>query len=402
MFPLHIEDIRISYQGHDLSQYGLFPLFAWYLMDVIHLPEYFDQVTVNKTRNSNQPRKPKEHLFSDAQMGMGLISLPILGIERISKINERLSTESELAKLLGLPHFFEQSTAHGYLNRFTKWHVAQLDKINHQLLLRHGACAQQPLVIVDIDAQTHTLESRKRQKAMVGFNKKKPGKPCYQWNVAFVCHEAVSQRLMAGNSHCRQAVLALVDEVAQKLDDPLMLVRLDGGYLSAEVLEGLLERQLQICMACRYDWVLAQGIELKEENWERLDEITRVYEVGKTPVISTCAHPFRVVLVEKQQTPFPGSKSKKKVHRYGLLENVAFRLTPKGVYEFYHGRQTLEQFFKESTGPFQAGKMPSGKFRANEAYLQLVTIAENCCLWFKKNFCLPLGTPIRWKPCETS
>lgn len=402
MSQLHIENLRISYEGHDLSQYGLFPLILWYLMDVIKLPEYFEQVTVNKTRNPNRTRKPKEHLFSDAQMCMGLISLPILGIQRIGKMNERLSNETQLAKLLGLPRFFEQSTAHGYLNRFTTWHVAQLDAINHQLIKRHGTCAQHPLVIVDIDAQTHTLESRKREKAVVGFNKKKPGKPCYQWNMAFVCDEAVSQRLMAGNSHCRRTVLSLLDDVAQKLDNPLMIARLDGGYLSAEVLDALVERQLQICMACRYDWVLAQGIELKPEKWDQIDEITRLYDVGKTPVISTCAHPFRVVLVEKQQTPFPGSRSKKKVHRYGILENLAFNLKPKGVYNFYHGRQTIEQFFKESTGPFQAGKMPSQKFRANEAYLQLVTIAENCCLWFKKNFCLPPGTPIRWKPCETS
>jgi hypothetical protein len=193
MEQLHISDIRISYEGHDLSQYGLFPLIAWYLMDVIKLPEYFEQVTVNKTRNPNRSRKPKEHFFSDVHMCMGLLSLPILGISRISKINERLSNETELAKLLGLPRIFEQSTAHGYLNRFSKWHVAQLEKINHQLLLRHGVCTSQPLVIVDIDSQTHTLESRKRQKAVVGYNRKKPGKPCYQWNMAFVCNEAVSQ-----------------------------------------------------------------------------------------------------------------------------------------------------------------------------------------------------------------
>ena len=47
MSKLHIENIRITYQGHDLSQYGLFPLLAWYLMDVIKLPKYFEQVTVN-------------------------------------------------------------------------------------------------------------------------------------------------------------------------------------------------------------------------------------------------------------------------------------------------------------------------------------------------------------------
>lgn len=155
-------------------------------------------------------------------------------------------------------------------------------------------------------------------------------------------------------------------------------------------------------MACRYDWVLAPGIQLKPEKWEQMDDITRVYDVGETPVIKTGAHLFRVVLVEKKQTPFPGSRSQKRVHRYGILENLAFNLKPQGVYNFYHGRQTIEPFFKESTGPFQAGQMPSQKFQANEAYLRLVTIAENCGLWFKKNFCLPPGTPIRWKPCETS
>jgi hypothetical protein len=92
-----IEDIQITYQGHDLSQYGLFPLLAWYLMDVIKLPEYFAQVTVNKKRD-----KKKSPTFSDSQMCMGLVSLPILGISRISKINERLSNETELARLLGL------------------------------------------------------------------------------------------------------------------------------------------------------------------------------------------------------------------------------------------------------------------------------------------------------------
>ena len=97
-------------------------------MDVIKLPEYFAQVTVNKKRD-----KKKSSTFSDSQMCMGLCSLPILGISRINRINERLSNETELAKLLGLPRFFDQSTAHKYLNSFGKWHVSQLDRINHQL-----------------------------------------------------------------------------------------------------------------------------------------------------------------------------------------------------------------------------------------------------------------------------
>jgi len=190
-----------------------------------------------------------------------------------------------------------------------------------------------------------------------------------------------------------------------------MILRLDGGYLSGDILNTLWELGLQkrrrqslrlFIITCRYDWILSQGVALYEPNWQQIDEDTRLYDVGKSGVVSTCYHPFRVVLVEKKQHPFPGSKSQRKLFRYGICENLAFSLDAKGVYDFYHGRQTIEQFFKESTGPFSAGKMPSQRFRANEAYLQLVTIAENCMLWFKKNFCLKNGSMIQWKPYGTS
>jgi len=118
MSELHIDDIQISYAGYDLSQFGLFPLVAWYFLDVLRLRKHFEQtVTVNKKRNHNRKRKPKQREFSDADMCLGLMVLPILGIERIAQITERLSTETELAQLLGLPRFFNQSTGHEYLNR---------------------------------------------------------------------------------------------------------------------------------------------------------------------------------------------------------------------------------------------------------------------------------------------
>jgi hypothetical protein len=189
---------------------------------VLKLREYFQQVTVNKKRNHNQKRKPKKRDFTDEDMCIGLLALSILGISRISQITERLSNETQLAKLLSLPRFFSQATAHQYLNRFSQWHVSQLDSINHQLIKRHGNCTSQPIVVVDVDSQTHTLESRKREGAVVGYNRKKRGKPCYQWNVAFVCSEAVAQRLRAGNTHCRSALLELLEEVDQKLDHPFL------------------------------------------------------------------------------------------------------------------------------------------------------------------------------------
>ena len=99
---------------------------------------------------------------------------------------------------------------------------------------------------------------------------------------------------MPGNTHCRSVLLELLDNVKQKLKTELMIVRLDGGYLSGEILvEGLelacdrtrmsprnalVKRQLQLIIACRYDWILSQGIVLDEAKWKQVDDNTRLYE----------------------------------------------------------------------------------------------------------------------------
>ncbi len=75
----------------------------------------------------------------------------------------------------------------------------------------------------------------------------------------------------------------------------LMSVRLDGSYLYSEILNTLVQRELQLIIACRYDWVISQGVVLNESNWQQIDEMIRLYDVGKTTVVSTCEHQFRVV-----------------------------------------------------------------------------------------------------------
>lgn len=396
-----IRDIAVRFDGEDLSKYGLFPIFVWYLSDVIHLPEYFAQVSVNRKRSHGRTRKRRKTKYTDVQMCMGLVGIAVCGIPRIYQIDDVLKTETQVAHLIGLPQFFDQSTAHRYLNRFGKWHVSQLDRVNTQVLLEHGESARQDVVILDIDSQTHTLESRKRQQAVVGRNRKKPGRPCMQWNVGFVRGEAVSQRLMPGNTNGSQSLQWIIEDVRQKLGQPMSILRLDGGYLSKDTLNYAIKHRLHLCMAARYDWILSQGAQLDETNWQRYDAKTRLYELGTCRIISTTKHCFRTILVEKEQEPFPGSKSKKKMLRYGIIEQLPFSLSPGELHQFYHGRQTIEQFFKESTGPFNAGKLPSQELRGNEAYLHLVTIAENCCVLFKKKFSLLIGKTVLWKPLET-
>ena len=401
MSTTNIKDILVEFEGENLSKYGLFPLFIWYLNDVIRLPEHFAQISVNQKRNHSRKRRGRKPQYTDTQMCMGLVAVFTLGIPRIYQIGDLLSTETKLAHLINLPQFFDQSTAHRYLNRFGKWHVDQLDRVNTQVLAAYGESMRQDIVLLDVDSQTHTLESRKREGAVVGKNSKKPGKPCLQWNVGFVRGEAVSQRLMAGNTHGSKSLKWIVSDAQKKLGCSPSILRLDGGYLSKETLNYVVEHRHYLCMSARYDWILAQGIQIDEAKWIRCDAKTRLYELGLSRVISTSPHHFRTILVEKEQESYPNSKSQKKILRYGIIEKLPFSSTPEELHHFYHGRQTIEQFFKESTGSFNAGKMPSQEFRGNEAYLRLVTIAENCCVLFKKKFSLPTGRIFPCLPLET-
>ena len=402
MGSLHIKDILIQFEGSDLSKYGLFPLFAWYLIDYVELPQRFKSLTVKRKRNHLNLVKRRTPQFTESQLAIGIVSIILLGIKRLRKINRVLKTESQVAQLIGLERFFDQATAHRFLNEFQLWHIRQLENIADELAKTFGEAFRQDIVVLDIDSTTHSLESRKRQKAVVGYNKKNPGKPCYQWSVGFIRGEAVAHKLYAGNTTCKNHLKDTLEMVTEKIPQPVSIVRLDGGYLSAELLNFIAEKNLSVVMGARYDWVMAQKPEIDPQKWISHDEKTQIYDLEMAKVTSTVDRQYRIVLVIKEQELFPGLRRKKakKVH-YAIIENLPLRLDPIALYQFYCGRQTIENFFKQAKGPFNAGKMPSERFRACEAYLQFCIIAYNLFEWFKKNFSPRNGKAIRWRPFES-
>jgi len=390
---MHIKDLKIEFEGDALTKYGLFALLAWFLTDIIELPERFKQVTVKSRRNRRNTIKRRKKPFPDDKMCLGIVVIILLGIKRFEKIPRLLHTETKLAELIGLERFFQVATARNFINDFTLWHLRQLDRVNTSILKDFGESALQDFPILDIDKSTHSLESRKREKATPGFNKKNRGKPCYQWSVGFVREEAVAHRLHPGSekADCFKYLKEVVLDAEGKLGIDHFIIRADGGYLSFKTLDFAAEQGHQIVIAARYDWVLSQEKNhLDETKWFRYDEKTRLYELGWGKVVSKCQHSFRIIFVEKEQEKIKIRK-RKRFHRYCIVSSLSYPLKTEALYQFYHQRQTIENFFKESKNPFNAGKMPSQKFRANEAYLYLVIIAYNLFSLFKKNICQATG-----------
>ena len=386
---MEIKDIKVEFEGDTLTKYGLFALLVWFLIDILHLPKRLKLLTVKNKRNRERPTKRRHKPFPAFKMCLALVVIILLGIKRFEKIKPLLSTEEKLANLIGLPRFFGVTTARNFINEFSLWHLRQLDAVNTQILKEFGESSIQDLPILDIDGTTHSVESQKREKAVIGYNKKNKGKPCYQWSVGFIREEAISQKLHPGNtktgafSHFEETV----SDTQKKLGIKNLIIRVDGLYCNSKMLNYCFSEGHQFVTTANYNWVRAyKETKLEEANWRQYDEKTRLYDLGWGKTLNHCPNKLRIILVEKEQEKLKMKKRKKLLH-YAIITNISFLSEPESIYEFHHQRQTIENFFKEAKNPFNAGKMPSQLFRGNEAYLHLVTIAYNCFHIFKKNIC---------------
>lgn len=400
----HIKDIQIEFSEENLSKYGAFPLLAWFMLDLLKIRERFKILTVKRKRNNRYKRKRYKCTFSGEDIAVGIITVILLGIKRFEKIDNKLSTERKLAELIGLRRFFDKTYARKFINEFTLSHLKQLDRVNSDILGRYGDSFREGgIKILDIDQTTHSLESKKREKANRGFNKKNPGKPCYQWSVGFIRGEIVSQKLDEGKSNCKRNFQVIVEDVREKLGVADLIIRIDGGYMSAEYLEYIIENGYQVISVVNWDdffsnnkdldisdcsWEIHKEEEDKDE-WKEVKEV-RLLAVGERKVYSKCKYKFNAVLVKIKQEDI-NIKGKREEHKYVIISNVVGLRGARATYEFYHQRQTIENFFKESKNPLNSGKMPSQKFRANEAYLYFVAIAFNMFELFKKNVCQRYG-----------
>lgn len=407
----HINNIDIEFSEENLSKYGVFPLVVWFMLDFLRLRDKLRVLSVKRKRNNLIPKRKYTSLFSGVDMAIGLISIILLGIKRFEKIDAKLHTETKLAHLLGLKRFFDKTYARVFIQEFQLSHLRQLDKVNTSLLKEFGDAPRQATGIVDIDQSTHSLESRKREKVVPGFNKKSPGKPCYQWSVAFVCGELVSQVLDRGNTSCMKHFKGLVGSAKEKFSFENMIVRVDGAYMSGENIKYLVKEGYQFISHVSYDdfmsnnkdlkfpdsWdvVIQKGESNKELSEEEAQETTKKKTIylrglGERKVYKECPHELQSVLVHIDQLPLK-IRRRKKTHTYVMVHNIPGLSNPRAVFEFYHQRQTIENFFRESKNPFNSSKMPSQRFRANEAYLYFVGIAYNVFTLFKKTVCQMYG-----------
>ena len=398
-----IEDIIVNYNlNNDYTRFGLLPLMVWYLKNVLELDKRFKSITTKSKRNHDKPVKYRKKPYPEDKMSLAFIVLILLQIERFYKIKDSLSDESVIAKLIGLEKFFSDQTAYNFINAFGKWHINQLDRVNAKILKDFGQSFNQDFPVIDMDMTTFSLESRLREGACPGYNKIKMGKPCYQWSVAFCAGEVVANMLAEGNTVSLTKFSDMLEKLEKLFQSKIFMLRLDSGYLSADMLNCITDKNLFVLCCCSYNYVMAQPENKHRELvWIEHDETTWLVDLGVTTVVEKAKNEYRVILVKKKQEKIKIKKVKEYLF-YAIVTNFYIQQTPGIVYTEYHKRQTIENFFKEVKNPFNSTKMPSQRFRGNEAYLYFEVIAYNCWQIFKKTIYQLHGKSIRISQLQIS
>lgn len=377
----HHPALTVEYSASTLSRWGFFPAIVRYLQR-LELPLRLRGVTI--------PSAPNAH-FKPVDKLMTLVTVFITGIARISHIDRTLAGETALARTLGLDRFPSSDTLYDLLGKVTAWHVKQVDRI-HRAYLDEQARFDRGTVIADLDLSVKSTEGRKRQGATPGYNPNHKGRDCYQWAVAFASGMVVWQQLYRGGTSGQGVVKPALEALRQRMPH-LAILRLDGGFLAAKVLEYLVSQHVGFLTKAGTKLVAIRTLlgRTRPEQWQSYDENTRLCRWDRVRLLDDFRTPVTAVLVECRRRIKKRKKGRvywtTRIFHYAIVTDQHHWTTAK-TYETYKKRWAVENFFKESNQSFSSGKLPSSRFQGNQFFLALLGVVYNLMQFFKRD-CLP-------------
>jgi hypothetical protein len=375
--------ITVEYSASTLSRWGFFPAILRYLQR-FELPRRLQAITI--------PSAPNAH-FKPVDKLMTLVAVFLTGIARISHIDRTLAGETALARLLGLDRFPSSDTLYHLLGKVTAWHLKQVDRI-HRAYLDEQARFDQGTTIADLDLSVKSTEGRKRQGATPGYNPQPKGRDCYQWAVAFASGLVVWHQLYEGGTSGQGVVKPAREALRQRMPH-LSLLRLDGGFLAAKVLNLLVSQHVGFLTKAGTKLLSIRTLleRTRPEQWQSYDEDTRLCRWNRVQLLDDFRTPVTAVLVKCRRRIKKRKKGrvfwKTRIFHYAIVTDQHHWPTAK-IYETYKKRWAVENFFKESNQSFSSGKLPSSKFRGNQFFLGLLSVVYNLMQFFKRD-CLPGG-----------
>ncbi len=371
--------VAISFSGQTLTHFG-----------GLVLPQrFFQRLGLRRLLTRSIGFTQRNNRYSLSESLLALLYPILLGLGRIES-TRLLKHNGVFQYLTGLPIYPDPQTLRRFLGRFGEAGLADFLGLHNRLRQQMLSHPRPPTTLVlDLDSTVLTVYGR-QEKAEVGFNPKKRGRPSYMPLLCVQgqtgdCWEA---EYYPGNTHVATVTVPLWEAAWAKApsDVRTLRVRADSAFYDHEIIEALEARQAGYTIVARMTQPLQQRV--TTARYRRVGRSVSLAEFSYQP--QGWPGPRRFVAVRR---PVPEEPSwQLTLFRMGdyvyraIVTNL--ELTPLHVWRFYNDRAEAELVIREMKEAYALGKIPTGDWQANRTYFQLVVFAYNLLNWFRR-VCLP-------------
>jgi hypothetical protein len=368
--------LRVSADGIGLTQFG----------GVALIEQFFQRIRLQGAVWRHVRFAQRNNRYSVSESLEALLYPLILGLGRI-ETTEPLRHNGVFHYLAGLPGYPEATSLRRFLQRFAQEGRSALLRLHDRW--RAAMLAQPPRAIFDLDSTVLTVYGH-QERAEVGYNPKKRGRPSY---LPLLCFEGRTQDCWegsyhAGNVYASTVAIPLLERAFAKLPQPVgpVRVRADTGFFDHKIIEFIEGKRGFYAIVARLTRPLKHR--LSGLRYRRVSPGVWAAELRYCP--QSWPGPRRFVVIRR---PVPEEPSAQLTlfqmggYSYQVLV-TNLTLTPLRLWRFYNQRARAELIIRELKDAYALGKIPTKDFAANEAFFQIVLLAYNLLNWFKR-LCAP-------------
>lgn len=371
--------LDISFGSETLTHYGGVYLLHRFLSRIGFKDAVARQLSLAQRNNR----------YTVGETVLALLYPMMLGVERI-ETTQLLRQNGVFQYLAGLPSYPDPTTIRRFLLRVAPTALPKLrslhDRFLYRMTIQGGAPSR---VIFDVDSTVLVLYG-KQEKATIGYNPVKRGRPSYH---PLLCFEGTTKdfwhgQLRPGDAHTAGGVIELLEACFKKIPPGVrsVIIRADKGFFDHALVEWLEDRKAGFVIVAR----LTQPIKRKlvHLRYSTASPGIEVAEFCYQPTRWRDAHRFVVVRRPQPEEPTEQLTLFKlgRYHYQVLVTNLTIQ--PLNLWRFYNDRAAVELIIKELKGDYRLGNIPTRLFLANETYFHLLLLAYNLINWFKRS-CLP-------------
>lgn len=371
--------VTLSFSGQTLTHFG----------GLVLLQQFFQRLGLRRLLTRSIRFSQRNNRYSLSESLLALVYPILLGLGRIES-TRLLQHNGVFQYLTGLPVYPDPQTLRRFLGRFAEAGLADFLALHDRLRQQMVSPPHAPSTFVfDLDSTVLTVYGR-QEKAEIGFNPKKRGRPSY---LPLLCVEGQTgdcweAEYHPGNTAVATVAVPLWQAARAKVpaDVRTLRVRADGAFYDQEIIQALEADRAGYAIVARLTRPLQQRVAAARyhgagPSWS-LAEFT--YRPQGWP------GPRRFVAVRR---PVPEEPSwQLSLFRMGSYVYRVFvtnlELTPLHLWRFSNDRAEAELVIREMKEAYALGKIPTGDWEANRAYFHLVVFAYNLLNWFRR-FCLP-------------